>query len=67
MSYKRTVLLVRGLPGNNEIIETTENITIKNHLPSKELEDAFCKSDLIISRSGYTTVMDICKLEKKQS
>lgn len=64
-SFDGIVLVVRGLPGNKEILPVKETITICNHLPAKELEEAFCKSDLIISRSGYTTVMDICKLQKK--
>lgn len=64
-SYRGTVLLVRGLPANEEIITRKSTITIKNHLAAKELETAFSSSELIISRSGYTTVMDICKLNKK--
>lgn len=63
--FEGTALFVRGLPASNEKILVKENIIIKNHLPAKELEEAFCMSDLIISRSGYTTVMDICKLRKK--
>lgn len=64
-SFKGTVLLVRGLPGNEEILPPKENITIKGHLPAKELEAVFSSAELTISRSGYTTVMDICKLQKK--
>ena len=63
--FEGRVLLVRGLPGIEKTITTTDNITVKNHLPAKDLETAFCKSDLIISRSGYTTVMDIFKLRRK--
>lgn len=63
--FKGNVMLVRGLPESEETLTVAGNITVKNHLPAKELEDAFCRSKLIISRSGYTTVMDICKLQKK--
>jgi uncharacterized protein (TIGR00661 family) len=64
-SFEGTVLLVRGLPANNEITTSEKNIIVRNHLPARELEEAVCKSELVISRSGYTTVMDICKLQKK--
>jgi hypothetical protein len=64
-SYNDKVLLVRGLPGSGEIEASKPNITIKSHLASKDLEAAFCSSDLIISRSGYTTVMDILKLNRR--
>jgi UDP-N-acetylglucosamine transferase subunit ALG13 len=64
-SCKGTVLLVRGLPGNDEKRPAAKNITIRNHLTANELAIAFCTSELIISRSGYTTVMDILKLHKK--
>ena len=63
--YNGHVLLVRGLPGVEEKITGTNNITIKNHLAAKDLETAFCESELIISRSGYTTIMDIFKLRRK--
>ncbi|MDB5247658.1 MAG: glycosyltransferase [Segetibacter sp.] len=59
------ILLVRGLPGDLEELASTNQVTIINHLPAKKLEDAFNASEFIISRSGYTTVMDICKLQKK--
>lgn len=60
-----SVLLVRGLPGNKEEKNSLGNLTIKNHLTAKELELAFNESEIIISRSGYTTVMDILKLQKQ--
>ncbi|MDQ6814232.1 MAG: glycosyl transferase family 28 [Bacteroidota bacterium] len=63
--FKGTVLLVRGLPAKEAVIKSGEKIIIKNHLPAKELEMAFCESELIISRSGYTTVMDVLKMRKK--
>jgi uncharacterized protein (TIGR00661 family) len=64
-SFKGAVLLVRGLPGGDGKLVLGENIIVKNHLAADELEVAFSNSDLIVSRSGYTTVMDIIKLRKK--
>ncbi|MGI8637121.1 MAG: glycosyltransferase [Segetibacter sp.] len=63
--YDGPVLLVRGLPGIEKVITAKHNITVQNHLAAKDLEIAFCESDLIISRSGYTTIMDIFKLKRK--
>jgi len=34
-------------------------------MTSGELEKAINASDLVLSRSGYTTIMDLAKLEKK--
>ncbi len=34
-------------------------------MTSTELEIAINESDLILSRSGYTTIMDLAKLDKK--
>jgi predicted glycosyltransferase len=67
-NYNGKVLFVRGLPGNNipeTAIPHTKNITIKNHLTASELNDAIECSSMIMSRSGYTTIMDLAKLEKK--
>lgn len=63
--FKVKALLVRGLPGNAELLSSQNDLEIKNHLPAKELEKVMNESEYIISRSGYTTVMDICKLHKK--
>ena len=64
-TFEGKALLVRGLPGNETVLKTQNDVIIKNHLPAKELERAFHESEYIISRCGYTTVMDICKLKKK--
>ena len=34
-------------------------------MTAQELERAFNESKVILSRSGYTTIMDVAKLEKK--
>lgn len=66
--YDGKVIFIRGLPGENvpnpEIVPSP-NISLKNHLPAKELNAAIEKSSIIISRSGYTTIMDLVKLSKK--
>jgi uncharacterized protein (TIGR00661 family) len=60
------VFLVRGLPDEIRIPDLKNNsIQIKNHLPADELGTIIQQSKLIISRCGYSTVMDLVKLQKK--
>lgn len=58
-------VLVRGLPGEGAPMQVKSNVTIYNHAPAGLLNELMCKADLVISRSGYTTVMDLLKLGKK--
>lgn len=65
-SFKGSVLLVRGLPkATTSSLQLPEHITVYNHLPALELQQAICSSQLIICRSGYTTLMDLVRLNKK--
>ncbi|RYY59238.1 MAG: hypothetical protein EOO05_13890, partial [Chitinophagaceae bacterium] len=43
----------------------TNNLRFFNHLPAGELEKEMAKADLVISRSGYSTVMDLARMGKK--
>ncbi len=59
------ILLVRGKPGDTETITAPNHITVENHLPHIELQMALLQSHYIVSRSGYTTVMELLSLNKK--
>ncbi|MBU3745397.1 MAG: hypothetical protein FGM61_12785 [Sediminibacterium sp.] len=59
------VLFIRGLPDVSEIPATHQHITCYNHLTQQDLSIAFSQSEWIVSRSGYTTVMEILCLQKK--
>tara|TARA_R100001369_G_scaffold26858_1_gene48399 strand:+ start:7028 stop:7612 length:585 start_codon:yes stop_codon:yes gene_type:complete len=63
--YKGKVLFIKGKIEPRQTKETAYNITIFNFMTTTELEVAINESDLILSRSGYTTIMDLAKLEKK--
>ncbi|WP_228853688.1 glycosyltransferase [Aegicerativicinus sediminis] len=63
--YEGSVLIVRGKIEESITREEQGNITIQNYMTTKELEIAINESDLVISRSGYTTLMDLAKLGKK--
>jgi len=62
---KEKVLFVRGLPDEQDLPDFPNNITCKNHLTGTALQEALHASEWIISRSGYTTVMEILHLQKK--
>ena len=62
---KGKIIFVRGIIENKQKITKIENIELYNYMTSNELEMTINSSNLIVSRSGYTTVMDLAKLEKK--
>lgn len=64
-SMQGEVLLVRGKPGSEEKIPVPGNCTVYNHLPTEEMLHAIQSSEYIISRCGYTTVMEMFSLQKK--
>ncbi|MEM6514553.1 MAG: glycosyltransferase [Bacteroidota bacterium] len=63
--YNGTVLFVKGQVEASQKISQKGGVKIYNFMTSAQLENAINSSDLIISRSGYTTVMDLTKLSKK--
>ena len=56
-------LIVLGKPEINEEREIG-SLTIKSHLNAEDLNHAIIESELIICRPGYSTIMDLVKLEK---
>ncbi len=64
-SSEKRILFVRGIIDNEELKNPAPNINIKNFLFGKFLQEAINCSDRIIARSGYTTIMDLAKLQKK--
>ncbi|HEX8515419.1 MAG TPA: glycosyltransferase [Bacteroidia bacterium] len=58
-------LLVAGIPGENTKTEQKGNVTMVNHLNSAEMQVALQSSEIIISRSGYSTIMDLAALGKR--
>ncbi|WP_445956765.1 glycosyltransferase [Yeosuana sp.] len=64
-AFKKNIILVQGKVENTQIISKNNNLTIYNYMQSEALEKAIQNSHLIISRSGYTTIMDLAKLGGK--
>jgi|SRR5689334_22231136 len=63
--YPGTATVVRGLPSTQSVIPSTGMIKFYNHLSATELNEEIEKADWVISRSGYSTIMDLAKMEKK--
>ncbi|MDZ4796131.1 MAG: glycosyltransferase [Bacteroidota bacterium] len=63
--YNGTATIVRGLPGVSSLIPSTNMIKFYNHLSAAELNIAMEEAAFVISRSGYSTVMDCMTLKKK--
>ena len=64
-SIKGKILLVRGKPGSSEVLKVPENVEVKNHLPTPELQKAIIQSEYIVCRGGYTSLMELLSLQKK--
>ena len=70
--FRGTAMLIRGLPGISEKKEEAssskndfpKNVVIKNHLNAIQMNEAILESEWVVSRSGYTTIMDLLKLKK---
>lgn len=59
------ILFIRGLPMVKSFIESTDKIIFINHLDTHELSRCMLNAKLVICRSGYSTIMDLLKLNKK--
>jgi uncharacterized protein (TIGR00661 family) len=57
--------LVHGLVSEEEKISVTGNFTEANYLTSDKLNNIIQQGNIIIARSGYSTIMDMAKLGKK--
>ena len=58
------VLMIRGV-SNNFTGEVATQIEIINFCNTTELQNAIEQSELVISRPGYSTIMDLARLGKK--
>jgi uncharacterized protein (TIGR00661 family) len=61
----KKILFVRGVFSDINKISNTKNCMYKNYLLQYELNSAIKNSQLVIARSGYSTIMDLAVLQKK--
>lgn len=64
-TYTAAVMFIRGLPGETNELHLPANISVFDHLPAEELNKKMAEASMIISRCGYSTVMDLAVLKKK--
>lgn len=63
--FNGKILMVRGVLKSTSEIKAPVNFIIVNYLLANELEEAINQSNLVIARSGYSTIMDLAALGKK--
>lgn len=59
------IVFIKGKVESQQKSEQIGNITLYNFMQSEQLEQTFNESEMVLCRSGYTTVMDLAKLQKK--
>lgn len=64
-NYNGTILFIKGVIETEQRVSSRNNLTIYNYMTSYELEEAINESEIVLSRSGYTTIMDLYQLETK--
>ena len=57
--------IIRGLPGEKNLPQTSSHITLFNHLETADFANAVKNAKWVISRPGYSTVMDMVNLSAK--
>lgn len=58
-------VVVRGIPGVGEAFRLNDTIEVFSHLDSESLREIIWSSEIILSRPGYSTIMDLSVLNKK--
>jgi uncharacterized protein (TIGR00661 family) len=59
------VVFVKGIIEPEQKKEQIGNVTYYNFMKTRQLEQTFNESGKVLCRSGYTTIMDLLKLNKK--
>ncbi len=64
-NFSGKTIFIKGVVEKGQKIEQIGDVTFVNYMNSDEIETAFNESDMVLCRSGYTTIMDLAKLGKK--
>ena len=64
-NYKGKVLYIKGIVEKAQKTTQLDDVTFFNFMESSQLEEALNATETILCRSGYTSIMDLAKLEKK--
>ena len=64
-NYRGEVVFIKGKVEKEQKHERIDSITFYNFMQSEQLEKTFNESEMVLCRSGYSTIMDLAKLGKK--
>ena len=60
------MVLVRGLPEGGVLsVPVPPAVTVYDHLPAAALERLIAGAELVVARTGYSTVMDLARMGKR--
>lgn len=65
LRFNGKVVFIKGIVEKEQKKEEIENITYYNFMNTRQIEQTFNESEIVLSRSGYTTIMDLAVLQKK--
>ena len=63
--FNGKVVFIKGIVEDEQQKYKVQNTTFYNFMTSEQLEETFNESNIVLCRSGYTTIMDLAKLGKK--
>ena len=64
-NYNGKVLYIKGIVEKAQKTTQLDDVTFFNFMESSQLEEALNATETVLCRSGYTSIMDLAKLEKK--
>ncbi len=64
-TIKIKTTIVRGTPGLTEKLNAPNHVTLYSHLETNQMQEAILNAQIILCRSGYSTIMDLAVLNKK--
>jgi len=64
-SSTKKILLVRGVFSDTIVSKINKHTTVVNYMLTKQLQHAFNESKVVLARSGYSTILDLAKMNKK--
>lgn len=63
--FAKKVVFIKGKVEEKQCSTQSGNVTYYNFMTTAELQNTINESAMVLSRSGYTTIMDMAKLGKK--
>jgi spore coat polysaccharide biosynthesis predicted glycosyltransferase SpsG len=61
---KTFTLILEGNPGKGNEINWSDNLAFCNHLASAEMQQVISSSEKIITRAGYSTIMELVSMNR---